>query len=144
MICISDLYNVNQNVAQMTEPQEVIKANRRRNDSQRKGQSKEERERDCEGVLGEDKHLWGSQLLNNSDRDSQHSVQRRSTVRSAHSLQRRGREGLYGERERGRVYKDSMREEDITVKEFSCVCMCTFVSVSAFVYVCVCIVCIYA
>lgn len=25
-------------------------------------------------VLGEDKHSWGSQLLNNSERDSQHSV----------------------------------------------------------------------
>lgn len=76
-------------------------------------------------MLGEDKHLWGSQLLNNSERDSQHSVQRRSTVRSAHSLQRKaGRE-----RERGRVDKDSMTEEDITVEELACVCarICTFV-----------------
>lgn len=55
-------------------------------------EERRERESVCEGVLEEDKHLWGSQLLNNSERDSQHSVQRRSTVRSAHSLQRRGRE----------------------------------------------------
>ena len=79
-------------------------------------------------MLGEDKHLWGSQLLNNSERDSQHSVQRRSTVRSAHSLQRRGSKDCT---ERGRVDKDSMREEDITVGEFLpvCACICTFVCV---------------
>lgn len=34
-------------------------------------------------VLGEDKHSWGSQLLNNSERDSALS-KGRSTVRSAH------------------------------------------------------------
>lgn len=91
-----------------------------------------EREGEHEGVLGEDKHLWGSQLLNNSERDSQHSVQRRSTVRSAHSLQRRGSKDCT---ERGRADKDSMREEDITVVEFLpvCACICTFV------YVCVCV-----
>lgn len=89
-----------------------------------------EREREREkqdGVLGEDMHLWGSQVLNNSDRDLQYSVQRRSTVRSAHSLQRRGRT----KRERGTVYKDSMTEEDITV------CACTG-------NLCVGTVCIYA
>lgn len=64
-------------------------------------------------MLGEDKHSWGSQLLNNSKRDSQHSVQRRSTVRSAHSLQRRGGEG----EGRGGVYKDSTRKEHMTVEE---------------------------
>ena len=79
-------------------------------------------------MLGEDKHLWGSQLLNNSERDSQHSVQRRSTVRSAHSLQRRGSKDCT---ERGRADKDSMREEDITVGEFLpvCACICIFVCV---------------
>lgn len=46
-------------------------------------------------------------------------MQRRSTVRSAHSLQRSGGgEGRRGERERKGVYKDSTRErereEDIT------------------------------
>lgn len=67
------------------------------------------------GLLGKDKHLWGSQRLNNSERDSQHSVQRTSTVRSAHSLQGSGRKDCT-ERERGRVYKDSTGEEDITVE----------------------------
>lgn len=84
-------------------------------------------------MLGEDKHSWGSQLLNNSERDSQHSVQRRSTVRSAHSLQRRGGEGerrrLFRVRERGGVYKDSMREEDMTVEEIACACMHMFICV---------------
>ena len=84
----------------MTEPhQEVIAATRRQNDSRRGRDRGMKREGEREGVLGEDKHLWGSQLLNNSERDSQHSVQRRSTVRSAHSLQRRGRKDCT---ERGR------------------------------------------
>lgn len=72
-------------------------------------------------------------------------MQRRSTVRSAHSLQRRGRKRCV---ERGRVYKDSMREEDITVEKFACVCMhmhirvcmhCVHLCMS--VCVCVCAAC---
>lgn len=85
--------------------------------------TEERGEREREGVLGEDKHSWGSQLLNNSARDSQHSVQRRSTVRSAHSLQRTSREGKrrgpYREREGGRAYKDSMTGGDIAMEEFA-------------------------
>lgn len=78
-------------------------------------------------VLGEDKHSWGSQLLNNSERDSAHS-KGRSTVRSAHfAAEHRwgGTETTVQQREGGRVYKDSMREKDMqrTVEEFAIVCI---------------------
>lgn len=41
-------------------------------------------------VLGEDKHSWGSQLLNNSERDSQHSVRGGALSGQLISLQSRG------------------------------------------------------
>lgn len=109
---------------------------------EKKGQRKErEREGEREGVLGEDKHSWGSQLLNNSERDSQHSVQRRSTVRSAHSLQRRvgggKRRRLFRVRERGGVYKDDGRGRHDCGRD----CLC----VHAYVHLCVapCTVCVF-
>lgn len=39
------------------------------------------------------------------------------------------------------MYKDSMREEDITVEESVSVCICTFVCVCVFTHECVCAAC---
>lgn len=78
-------------------------------------------------VLGEDKHSWGSQLLNNSERDSQHSV--RGGALSGQLIRCKaevgGTETTVQQREGGRVYKDSMREKDMqrTVEEFAIVCI---------------------
>lgn len=86
--CVTDVTDLNDN--HLPEDRTTV---REEGIAKIKRESEREREREHKGVLREDKHLWGSQLLNNSERDSQHSVQRRSTVRSAHSLQRRaGRE----------------------------------------------------
>lgn len=80
-------------------------------------------------VLGEDKHSWGSQLLNNSERDSQHSVRGGALSGQLISLQSigggGGTETTVQQREGGRVYKDSMREKDMqrTVEEFAIVCI---------------------
>lgn len=72
------------------------------------------------GVLGEDKHLWGSQLLNNSERETC-STQCRGGALSGQLIHCRGElEVRERERER-RVDKDSMTEEDITVEEPVCV-----------------------
>lgn len=48
-------------------------------------------------VLGEDKHSWGSQLLNNSERDSQHSVRGGALSGQLISLQSRGGGGGNGD-----------------------------------------------
>lgn len=62
-------------------------------------------------VLGEDKHSWGSQLLNNSERDSQHSVRGGALSGQLISLQSIGGGGT-GRRQ---LYSRGREEECIKI-----------------------------
>lgn len=103
----SDLYVANQSVAQKWQNlRKQLQPPDDRMTTWEKG-TEREREGECEGVLGEDKHSWGSQLLNNSERET-HSTQYRGGALSGQLIHCRGEV----EEETGEDCSELGREEE--------------------------------